>query len=68
MDQSARHLRLLTETIAAVNSTLDLQEEFRRGGTHGSPTSPLLHRAKPLTLAGLPPGKAGLRPPTGDSP
>ena len=26
MDQSARHLRLLTETIAAVNSTLDLQE------------------------------------------
>jgi two-component system, sensor histidine kinase PdtaS len=26
MDESARHLRLLTETIAAVNSTLDLQE------------------------------------------
>jgi two-component sensor histidine kinase len=26
IDQSARHLRLLTETIAAVNSTLDLQE------------------------------------------
>ena len=26
MDASARHLRLLTETIAAVNSTLDLQE------------------------------------------
>ncbi len=26
MDQSARHLRLLTETIAAVNSSLDLQE------------------------------------------
>ncbi len=26
MDVSARHLRLLTETIAAVNSTLDLQE------------------------------------------
>jgi two-component sensor histidine kinase/putative methionine-R-sulfoxide reductase with GAF domain len=26
MDQSARHLRLLTETIATVNSSLDLQE------------------------------------------
>src|SRR5260370_37320886 len=26
MDTSERHLRLLTETIAAVNSTLDLQE------------------------------------------
>jgi two-component sensor histidine kinase/putative methionine-R-sulfoxide reductase with GAF domain len=26
MDQSGRHLRLLTETIAAVNSSLDLQE------------------------------------------
>ena len=26
MDESARHLRLLTETIAAVNSTLDLEE------------------------------------------
>ncbi len=26
MDESARHLRLLTETIAAVNSSLDLQE------------------------------------------
>jgi two-component sensor histidine kinase/putative methionine-R-sulfoxide reductase with GAF domain len=26
MDESARHLRLLTETIAAVNSTFDLQE------------------------------------------
>ena len=26
MDQSARHLRLLTETIAAVNSSLDLEE------------------------------------------
>jgi two-component system, sensor histidine kinase PdtaS len=26
MDRSARHLRLLTETIAAVNSSLDLQE------------------------------------------
>ncbi len=26
MDQSTRHLRLLTETIAAVNSSLDLQE------------------------------------------
>src|SRR5215207_3257957 len=26
MDASARHLRLLTETIAAVNSTLDLEE------------------------------------------
>ena len=26
MDSSARHLRLLTETIAAVNSTLDLEE------------------------------------------
>jgi two-component sensor histidine kinase/putative methionine-R-sulfoxide reductase with GAF domain len=28
MDQSARHLRLLTEAIAAVNSTLDLDEVF----------------------------------------
>jgi two-component sensor histidine kinase/putative methionine-R-sulfoxide reductase with GAF domain len=28
MDRSARHLRLLTETIAAVNSTLDLDEVF----------------------------------------
>src|SRR6188474_2325293 len=28
MDRSARHLRLLTETIAAVNSTLDLHEVF----------------------------------------
>jgi two-component sensor histidine kinase/putative methionine-R-sulfoxide reductase with GAF domain len=28
MDQTARHLRLLTETIAAVNSTLDLHEVF----------------------------------------
>ncbi len=28
MDRSARHLRLLTETIAAVNSTLDLGELF----------------------------------------
>ena len=28
MDQTARHLRLLTETIAAVNSTLDLGEVF----------------------------------------
>jgi two-component sensor histidine kinase/putative methionine-R-sulfoxide reductase with GAF domain len=28
MDQMARHLRLLTETIAAVNSTLDLEEVF----------------------------------------
>jgi two-component sensor histidine kinase/putative methionine-R-sulfoxide reductase with GAF domain len=28
MDQSARHLRLVTETIAAVNSTLDLGELF----------------------------------------
>ncbi len=28
MDQSARHLRLITETIAAVNSTLDLGELF----------------------------------------
>lgn len=28
MDQTARHLRLLTETIAAVNSTLDLGELF----------------------------------------
>ena len=26
MDASARHLRLLTETSAAVNSTLDLEE------------------------------------------
>ena len=26
MDRTARHLRLLTETIAAVNSSLDLQE------------------------------------------
>jgi GAF domain-containing protein len=26
MDAPARHLRLLTETIAAVNSTLDLEE------------------------------------------
>src|SRR5207244_9265219 len=26
MDSSARHLRLLTETIEAVNSTLDLEE------------------------------------------
>src|SRR5918999_6074254 len=26
METSARHLRLLTETIAAVNSTLDLEE------------------------------------------
>jgi two-component sensor histidine kinase/putative methionine-R-sulfoxide reductase with GAF domain len=28
MDRSGRHLRLLTETIAAVNSTLDLDEVF----------------------------------------
>jgi two-component sensor histidine kinase len=28
VDQSSRHLRLLTETIAAVNSTLDLDEVF----------------------------------------
>jgi phosphotransferase system enzyme I (PtsP) len=28
VDRSARHLRLLTETIAAVNSTLDLHEVF----------------------------------------
>ncbi|MEX2103024.1 MAG: GAF domain-containing protein [Gaiellaceae bacterium] len=28
LDRSARHLRLLTETIAAVNSTLDLDEVF----------------------------------------
>jgi signal transduction protein with GAF and PtsI domain len=28
MDRHARHLRLLTETIAAVNSTLDLEEVF----------------------------------------
>src|ERR671923_1649454 len=28
MDSSGRHLRLLTETIAAVNSTLDLDEVF----------------------------------------
>jgi len=28
VDQSGRHLRLLTETIAAVNSTLDLDEVF----------------------------------------
>jgi two-component system, sensor histidine kinase PdtaS len=28
MDRSARHVRLLTETIAAVNSTLDLDEVF----------------------------------------
>ena len=28
MEQTARHLRLLTETIAAVNSTLDLDELF----------------------------------------
>jgi two-component system, sensor histidine kinase PdtaS len=28
MDQSARHLRLVTDTIAAVNSTLDLGEVF----------------------------------------
>jgi GAF domain-containing protein len=26
MDETGRHLRLLTETIAAVNSTLDLEE------------------------------------------
>ena len=26
MDETARHLRLLTETIAVVNSTLDLEE------------------------------------------
>ena len=26
VDETARHLRLLTETIAAVNSTLDLEE------------------------------------------
>ena len=26
MDETARHLRLLTETIEAVNSTLDLEE------------------------------------------
>jgi GAF domain-containing protein len=26
VDQTARHLRLLTETIAVVNSTLDLEE------------------------------------------
>ena len=30
MDRSARHLRLLTETIAAVNSTLDLDEVFEQ--------------------------------------
>jgi two-component system, sensor histidine kinase PdtaS len=29
VDRSARHLRLLTETIAAVNSTLDLDEVFQ---------------------------------------
>ena len=28
MDTSARHLRLMTETIAAVNSTLDIGEVF----------------------------------------
>ena len=28
MDETARHVRLLTETIAAVNSTLDLGELF----------------------------------------
>src|SRR5688572_6004748 len=30
VDRSARHLRLLTETIAAVNSTLDLDEVFEQ--------------------------------------
>jgi two-component sensor histidine kinase/putative methionine-R-sulfoxide reductase with GAF domain len=33
MDESARYLRLLTETIAAVNSTLDLQEVLEHVAT-----------------------------------
>jgi two-component sensor histidine kinase len=33
MEQTARHLRLLTETIAAVNSTLDLQEVLEHVAT-----------------------------------
>ena len=34
MDRSARHLRLLTETIAAVNSTLDLEEVLSQVATN----------------------------------
>ena len=52
MNEAARHLALLTRTTEVVNSSLDLQElleaiahEVRRGGTHGSPTSPLLRVA-----------------------
>jgi hypothetical protein len=32
------------------------------GGTHGSPVSPLLRRSVGSATAGLPPGKARLRP------
>ena len=42
MDESERHLRLLTETIEAVNSTLDLEEVLglvaRRSRTRSAPT------------------------------
>ena len=33
VDPTARHLRLLTETIAAVNSSLDLQEVLENWGS-----------------------------------
>jgi hypothetical protein len=34
----------------------------QNGGTHGSPVGPLLHAVDASTTAGLPPGKARLRP------
>ena len=64
MDSSARHLALLTRTIEVVNSSLDPQEVMEatlRGGTHGSPTSPLLHRGDLADRSG-PPGRPS-RPP-----
>ncbi len=68
MNDAARHLALLTRTTEVVNSSLDLQEvleaiahEVRRGGTHGSPTSPLLRVAARADHA-WPPGRQS-RPP-----
>jgi hypothetical protein len=50
---------LLSERILVLDGSWGVE----RGGTHGSPASPLLHRcAEKVCSLGLPPGKARLRP------
>jgi hypothetical protein len=54
---------LLAERILVLDGSWGV---FERGGTQGSPASPLLHRPARLgSSLRLPPGEARLRPPAG---